>query len=897
MNSESPHRELELELAFQERIDILFHEIELAVKWDRPSILFAIYKTESVRDEVNAVLNEKLKSIHQETRCIKTEQFDFVSEISQLHDLARTVLLIDGFHWECGRDGVHVLTEFNKHREYFIDNNIRAIFWLYEEEVSDFAENATECWMLRHRVVDFEAETQASPRLEPSSAQVEPAAGDAVEEEIPTDLPIEQIEDMAKNNQADASHANKLLSLGILGWRKGNPQGALKYLRLASGIAKFLGNHSLQAQCQNALALANAEVGDIDAAVTAYETAIALSPESGFLWNNLAQLLARNERNEEAILAYQKALAYAPQDFLGWDGVGQVYLRLGLHQNAIAAFEKATSIAPYYEFSWHGAGQAYLESGQFEKATISLEKAVKLNPQLVDAWKTLGRCYTRWERIREALTVYQRAIELNPQEACLWSELGRLYLQKQDYVEGISAFQKVVSLRPDCSRAKIELAFAYSQIGDYETSAAIYEDNIPLFEEKAARSKLLNMLGDIYMHLKEYEKAIASYEQADQLFIGVDTPKTVEPSVESELQDDEAEVEQEMEQEMETDASHEMDVEVEQEMEQTEPVEERGEDMNEANQVFDMRSAEQWNELGNVHLKEGAYNDAITAYTKAIELAGDSSWPYIQNLAHVHYQKGKVKGKLTADKTEDPDLWEDDDDSGITDLFDLDAIPTPERADSAEVPGVDALIDMEPAAQVENPAGAGEIASNASPSGTCCLASETEPAEESMQGMENAVTEPAALDALLSQETNTRVMDASAPAPVSLDGMPKNSIDWNEMGNSLTRSRKFNEAIAAYKKAIEMNPRYGQPYCNLGLLYYHLGQFDTAVLLFKKSLELLETNEERSISWNKLGDSYRRLGDYGNALAAYQRSSEITPTVSPVMARARAALLQNTVVG
>ncbi len=94
---------------------------------------------------------------------------------------------------------------------------------------------------------------------------------------------------------------NALLSLGMLFWRKGNLQRALKYLKASDGISALLANHSLQAQCQNALALVQTELGNIDEAVSAYQRAITLSPESEYLWNNLGQLLAKNERNEEAI--------------------------------------------------------------------------------------------------------------------------------------------------------------------------------------------------------------------------------------------------------------------------------------------------------------------------------------------------------------------------------------------------------------------------------------------------------------------------------------------------------------------------------------------------------------------------------------------------------------------
>ena len=77
----------------------------------------------------------------------------------------------------------------------------------------------------------------------------------------------------------------------------------------------MLSDQSLQAQCQNALALVHTEMGNIDEAVSAYQHAISLSPESEYLWNNLGQLLAKNERNDEAINAFNKAFVVLPEIF------------------------------------------------------------------------------------------------------------------------------------------------------------------------------------------------------------------------------------------------------------------------------------------------------------------------------------------------------------------------------------------------------------------------------------------------------------------------------------------------------------------------------------------------------------------------------------------------------
>ena len=46
-----------------------------------------------------------------------------------------------------------------------------------------------------------------------------------------------------------------------------------------------------------------------------------------------------------------------------------------------------------------------------------------------------------------------------------------------------------------------------------------------------------------------------------------------------------------------------------------------------------------WNELGNIYLKIGSPEDAIVAYTKAIELSPDSGWSYC-NLGHAYFLTG-----------------------------------------------------------------------------------------------------------------------------------------------------------------------------------------------------------------------------------------------------------------
>ncbi|MBI5964733.1 MAG: hypothetical protein HY863_14740, partial [Chloroflexi bacterium] len=42
--------------AFDERVEILSNELELAIKWDRPSTLLAVYNSEYVRTDAETAL-------------------------------------------------------------------------------------------------------------------------------------------------------------------------------------------------------------------------------------------------------------------------------------------------------------------------------------------------------------------------------------------------------------------------------------------------------------------------------------------------------------------------------------------------------------------------------------------------------------------------------------------------------------------------------------------------------------------------------------------------------------------------------------------------------------------------------------------------------------------------
>lgn len=93
---------------------------------------------------------------------------------------------------------------------------------------------------------------------------------------------------------------------------------------------------------------------------------------------------------------------------------------------------------------------------------------------------------------------------------------------------------------------------------------------------------------------------------------------------------------------------------------------------------------------------------------------------------------------------------------------------------------------------------------------------------------------------------------------------------WNELGNLYFLSGSYNQAVHAYNKAIQLESGFGKPFSNLALTFTKQAKYEDAIPLYKKSLDLLTDDAEKAITWNRLGNVYRQLKKYEDAVVAYQ---------------------------
>lgn len=164
-------------------------------------------------------------------------------------------------------------------------------------------------------------------------------------------------------------HSVNVRALRGLYWsRQGKYEQMLAEYLLAAGVEPE------NPRWQAGIGEAHTKLGDLVAALTAYQRAVELSPAQAEYWRLLAYFCAENnvQTEELGLPSAQQALMLAPNDPAILDTLGYVYLSTGRYANAEVSLMQAVEIAPQY-FSAHiHLATTYLAQGNRAAAFNSL---------------------------------------------------------------------------------------------------------------------------------------------------------------------------------------------------------------------------------------------------------------------------------------------------------------------------------------------------------------------------------------------------------------------------------------------------------------------------------------------------------------------------------------------
>jgi len=105
---------------------------------------------------------------------------------------------------------------------------------------------------------------------------------------------------------------------------------------------------------------------------------------------------------------------------------------------------------------------------------------------------------------------------------------------------------------------------------------------------------------------------------------------------------------------------------------------------------------------------------------------------------------------------------------------------------------------------------------------------------------------------------------------------------------------QFGKAVAAFRKALEINPNYTEVSLNLAVTLNDMGKYDEATEVFSKASKLAHSSPysldpfikgKLANEHAKIGDIYFDLGLYGEALEEYKKATNLRPTFVDIITK------------
>ena len=180
----------------------------------------------------------------------------------------------------------------------------------------------------------------------------------------------------------------------------------------------------------------------------------------------------------------------------------------------------------------YNLGIAYLEAGQYNRAVPEFAAAIKLDPNFIGAHCALCRAYLEQDELEKAGTAITEALKLdaNHQPALLLSgtitaayqDRGKAYLDDKRYTEAVAAFQKAITLGADLGDSSEASdsgnTYIYVHLGAAYIGMKAYQEAIEALQYAIAQDADLvdahYNLGYAYVEQGAYDQAVPHLERA-----------------------------------------------------------------------------------------------------------------------------------------------------------------------------------------------------------------------------------------------------------------------------------------------------------------------------------------------------------------------------------------------
>lgn len=217
----------------------------------------------------------------------------------------------------------------------------------------------------------------------------------------------------------------------------------------------------------------------------------------------------QTDKSDKGEAYYRYSLGHLYSELAGAYGSRGDYF-----DKAVENYWAAMKADPSAGFIAEELSDFYVQSGRLRDGVTQAEDALKANPDSLNARRVLARIYMRLigdsqhnqideGMVKKAIEQFEKITAKNPQDLDSWLMLGRLYKVSQSSNDAVAAYKKALGIDPENQDALTGLALVYSDLGDNKSAA----DLLGKVAAKDPSPRTLAALASAYEQMKDYQLA------------------------------------------------------------------------------------------------------------------------------------------------------------------------------------------------------------------------------------------------------------------------------------------------------------------------------------------------------------------------------------------------------
>lgn len=373
-------------------ISDLFEELRSAIYWQRPSILLAVYRSIWTQQKASDLLGEMLTKAGSKVVALEFNQLQpsFTHRIVNQAQPENPVYFI--FNLDHGGDNNRVAYQaLNMYRELFVENQIKAVFWLSRQEAAAMPLLAPDFWAFRHRVIELGG-AHAKPLKIPWSSlalwYAEPGAARGPDEHIHA---LEKsLKELPVGPDGLSLRIQLLYEIGYACWN--SEQMDKSHGVLMEGLDLAV-SKSLSVEIPrflNGKAIHHLYSGQYGLASDIFTEILTHDKKDGIAWMNLGIAFCAQGKNYLGASHGRKAIRMEPDNARLWNRLGYLHVSAGTLNEALLCFESAIRFSPDEAGYHESLAACYHLLGWTERALTELETVVRMDEKryvLVDIYR------------------------------------------------------------------------------------------------------------------------------------------------------------------------------------------------------------------------------------------------------------------------------------------------------------------------------------------------------------------------------------------------------------------------------------------------------------------------------------------------------------------------------